>query len=107
MNMTIDLTQIILAIITLIGALIARYLIPLIKEKTDEKSYAMFQTAVSVAVYAAEQLYTSKQGQEKKEYVLQVLAAQGYDVDMEAVEAQIEATVRELRLEFGKKEEEA
>ena len=33
--MTIDLTQIILAIITLIGGVVARYVIPWLKDKLD------------------------------------------------------------------------
>ena len=48
--MTIDLTQIILAIITLIGALITRYLIPWIKEKTNEKQFEALKILAKVGV---------------------------------------------------------
>ena len=58
MNFTpIDLTQIILAIITLIFALLMRYVIPSVKEKLNGNQLEMLQIAVKTAVYAAEQLY--------------------------------------------------
>ena len=107
--MTIDLTQIILAIITLIGALITRYLIPWIKSKLSDNQYETFCTLIRVGVYAAEQLFTSEQWKEKKQYVVDLLKENGYEVDSTAVDAMIEATVRELRIEQGgpKKVEEA
>ena len=100
--MTIDLTQIILAIITLIGAIISRYLIPWIKGKLDDRQQATFAALVRVGVFAAEQLYKSDQGQEKKNYVLDLLKKNGYEIYSEAVEATIEATVKELRIEMQK-----
>ena len=87
--MTIDLTQIILAIITLIGALITRYLIPWIKEKTNEKQFEALKILAKVGVYAAEQ------------YVLDFLKQNGYEIDAPAVDALIESLVRELRIEQG------
>lgn len=98
--MTIDLTQIILAVITLIGALISRYLIPWIKGQLDDRQRETFSTLVRVGVFAAEQLYKSGQGQEKKAYVLDLLRKNGYDVDDASVEALIEATVKELEIEL-------
>ena len=99
--MTIDLTQIILAIITLIGAVITRYLIPWIKSKLTDRQYDTFTTLVRVGVYAAEQMFKSEEWKEKKEYVLDLLAKNGYEIDDASVEALIEATVRELRIEQG------
>lgn len=99
--MTIDLTQIILAIITLIGAIITRYLIPWIKSKLSDNQYETFCTLIRVGVYAAEQLFTSEQWKEKKRYVVDLLKENGYSVDSNAVDAMIEATVRELRIEQG------
>ena len=100
--MTIDLTQIILAIITLIGAIISRYLIPWIKSKLDDRQEQTFRTLVRVGVFAAEQIYKSDQGQEKKNYVLDLLRKNGYEVYSDSVEATIEATVKELRIEMQK-----
>lgn len=100
--MTIDLTQIILAIITLIGGILTRYLIPWIKGKLDERKYEIFNGLVRVGVYAAEQMFSSEQGKEKKEYVLELLKQNGYAVDTDSIDALIEATVKELRIEMQK-----
>ena len=96
--MTINLTYIILAIISLIGAIITRYVIPWIKDKLDDNQYEIFKTLVRTGVYAAEQLYSSEQWKEKKKYVLDLLVENGYEIDSTAVDALIEATVRELRI---------
>lgn len=99
----ISLTQIILAVITLIVALITRYAIPFAKQKMDENQLEMLRIAVKTAVYAAEKIYGSKQGQEKLNYVVEVLKQQGYEVDMtqiaDTTRALIEAAVKELELE--------
>ena len=99
--MTIDLTQIILAIITLIGAVITRYLIPWIKEKTSERQFEALKLLAKVGVYAAEQLFSTEQWKEKKQYVLDFLKQNGYEIDAPAVDALIESLVRELRIEQG------
>lgn len=99
----ISLTQIILAVITLIIALVTRYAIPFAKQKMDENQLEMLRIAVKTAVYAAEKIYGSKQGQEKLNYVVEVLKQQGYEVDMtqiaDTTRALIEAAVKELELE--------
>ena len=104
-TVTIDLTQIILAIITLIGALITRYVIPWIKNKLSDKQYNDLKTLIRVGVFAAEQLFTSDKWKEKKQYVVDLLKENGYDVDVASVDALIEATVRELRIEQGERKD--
>lgn len=99
--MTIDLTGIVLAVISLIAALITRYLVPWIKEKTNEKQFEALKILAKVGVYAAEQIFTSDQWKEKKEYVLDFLKKNGYEINAPAVDALIESLVRELRIEQG------
>ena len=103
--MTIDLTQIILAVITLLFGLLMRYVIPSVKGKLNKDQLEMLQIVVKAGVYAAEQLYNSDQGKEKRQYVIDYLAERGYIVDPEKIEdplrAMIEAAVRELRIEQG------
>lgn len=105
MNMTIDLTQIILAVLTFLFMLLMKYVIPNIKSKTDANKLELIRAAVKSAVYAVEQLYKSKPGQEKKQMVLDFLREQGYDLDDEAIEKQanylIEEIVKQLNLEQG------
>ena len=106
MNMTIDLTQIILAVLTLIFGLLMRYVIPSIKSKMSADQLELLRIAVKTAVYAAEKLYGSKQGQEKLNYVIDLLYQAGYIVDKNNVEdtirALIESFVKELELEQAK-----
>ena len=103
MNMTIDLTQIILAVITLIFGLLMRYVIPSIKQKTTADQLELIRAAVKTAVYAVEQLYKSKPGHEKKQLVIQFLKENGYLIDDKQVESEvdylIEQFVKELNLE--------
>ena len=104
--MTIDLTQIILGVITLIFALLTRCAIPYAKEKLNTNQMELLRIAVKTFVYAADQIYSSDQGQEKKQYVIKLLRENGYDVDDKAVEgkvksevdALIESMVKELKL---------
>ena len=105
-NTTIDLTQIILAVITLIFGLLMRYVIPEAKNKLNANQMEMLQIAVKTGVYAAEQLFNSDQGAQKKKYVIDLLASQGFIVDTDLIEpeinAMIEAVVRELKIEQAK-----
>ena len=98
--MTIDLTQIILAIITLIGGLVARYVIPWLKSKLDDRQYDLLAALIRVGVFAAEQLFDSNEGTAKKQYVINLLKDNGYEIDAPAVDALIESTVKELRIEM-------
>lgn len=103
--MTIDLTQIILAVITLIGAVLTGFVIPWLKNKLTDHQYDTLATLVRVGVYAAEQLFTSDMWKEKKQYVVDLLSENGYSIDATAVDALIEATVRELRIEQGQRKD--
>ena len=77
----INLQPIISAVIALIAALITTFLIPYIKGKISKQQYDRLLEAVRIAVAAAEQIFTSPQsGADKKQYVQEFLAAQGYDV---------------------------
>ena len=104
--MQIDLTQIILAVITLIFGLLMRYVIPSAKKNLDKNQMELLQVSVKSAVYASEMLYKSDQGQEKKAYVVELLRQQGYIVDPGKIEgslnAMIEAFVKELKIEQAK-----
>lgn len=99
--MTVDLTQIILAIIALISAVLTGFVIPWLKNKLTDHQYDTLAALVRVGVFAAEQLFTTEQWKEKKQYVVDLLEENGYTVDTTAVDALIEATVRELRIEQG------
>lgn len=106
--MTVDLTQIVLAVITLLSTLITGFVIPLIRRKIEsenskisENGRMLLKLAIETAVRAAEQVYNSDEGEKKKAYVCALLESQGYTVDTGAVDAAIEAAVLELHRSLG------
>lgn len=96
--MKIDLTPVFQAFIAVLAALITYKLIPWIKSKTTENQQENLAILCKTLVYGAEQIFGSKQGKEKLQYVLDALEEAGYDVDSEKIRAAIEAAVREMNL---------
>lgn len=92
----IDLTDIITAVLALIAALITRYVIPWIKEKTTLEQQKRIQAAIDTFVFAAEKVYGAGNGEKKKLYVLSKLHEKGFNVNTEDVRAGIEAAVMAL-----------
>ncbi len=96
----IDLTPIIEAFIAIISAFISLLIIPKLKaylaEKLSAEQLENLKKWVKVAVAAAEQLYGSKTGQKKKEYVLSFLLSKGLVFDVDEVTALIESEVYKL-----------
>lgn len=93
----IDLTPLFQAVIAFLAALVSYKLIPWIRARTTAQQQELLRAAVSVAVYAAEQLYGAGAGKEKLMYVKGQLAKKGYHVDVD----EIEAAVRELTMIGG------
>ncbi len=100
--MQVDLTQIILAIIALLGTVVTTFVIPLLREKLSEKQQETLNKLIDIGVYAADQLYNMEQTAEKKSYVQNLLIEKGYNVDLESIDAAIEATVKKLKIELKK-----
>ena len=102
-----DWTPLFNAIIALMGVLITVYLIPLLKSKLSQQELEKVKAYVNDAVRAAELLITgTKQGQAKKEWVINYLKEHGIKVDEEQISALIESAVYELNkdiLENAKK----
>lgn len=87
--MNINLTPIIQAILALLAALVTYRLIPWIKERTTAEQQNNIRAAVKVFVFAAEQLYGAGKGKEKMEYVRDRLRENGFDVDIDEIEAAV------------------
>ena len=106
--MKIDITQIAVALIALLSAIITGFVVPWLKSKininidklTENQQYIL-KLVVNTAVKAAEQMFNSEEGQKKKEYVVSLLREQGFDVDSEAINAAIESAVLELHRELS------
>lgn len=92
----IDFTPIFEAIITIVSLLVTSFLIPYIKQKLSVEKYEDLKKWVNVGVKAAEQIYGSKTGQEKKEYVVSFLKSKGITFDINEVSALIESEVYKL-----------
>jgi type II secretory pathway pseudopilin PulG len=95
--MTYDITPIVQAVFALVGVLITSLLIPWIRSKTTAEQQEEIKQWVKIAVAAAEQIFVgSGRGKEKKDWVLEFLAKYNLKVDMDAIDALIEAAVWEL-----------
>lgn len=100
--MTVDLTQIIVAILTLVISAVSAFLIPYIKTKVSAEQFATIKLWVQVAVQAAEMLYVgSGRGEEKKQYVIEFLKSKGFTLNAEEIENLIESAVLELKQAQG------
>lgn len=96
----IDVTTIINALIALIAAVVTVFVVPWIKSKTTSQQREELVAWVKIAVSAAEQIYKGdKRGNEKKQYVLDFLAQNGFIVDEDYINAAIEAAVKQLNSE--------
>ncbi|MBR2877173.1 MAG: holin [Clostridia bacterium] len=105
--MKYDITPIIEALIMLFSTIITIFIIPKISKILQEKLTAEQRENlgrwVKVAVDAAEQLYGSKTGLQKKEYVVNFLLSKGIVVDIDEVTALIESEVYKLTNEKSNK----
>lgn len=92
-----NITPIIEAVFALVAVVITVIVIPYINSKTTKEQQKQLNGWIKIAVAAAEQIYTGAgRGAEKKEYVLSYLAEHGMVVDVEKIDAMIEAAVYEL-----------
>jgi len=96
--MTYDITPIVQAVFALVGVLITSLLIPWIRSKTTAEQQEEIKQWVKIAVAAAEQIFVGQgRGEEKKQWVLEFLSKYNLKVDLDAIDAMIEAAVWELK----------
>lgn len=98
--MEYNITPVISAFIALCVALISVFVIPYIKQKTGAQGMENLLAWVSIAVQAAEQIYTAADGEKKKDYVISFLEGKGLIVDENEVDAAIEAAVLKLHTDL-------
>ena len=99
-----DVTPYLVGLLSLITLFISSWLIPMIKSKTTLGQQETIQAVVNTVVYAAEQLFGSRQGKEKlayaTEYALSRLNKYGIKLDAEAIRPYIEGAVKALNLKI-------
>lgn len=98
----INLTPLINAVIAILAAVLTPRLVAWLKAKTTAEQRNTMQAWAKIAVAAAEQGYDRDRGKLKKQYVREFLATKGFDVDLEELDAAIEAAVLELHAELYK-----
>jgi len=86
---SVNLTPLIDAAIKLLASIVLVMIIPWVKSKLTAQQQELVRAAVSVAVYAAEQLYGAGAGKEKLMYVKGQLAKKGFHVDIDEIEAAV------------------
>ena len=99
-----DITQILILIITVIGIVLTGVFMPYIKSKASSEQLSTLYSAVKIAVYAAEQLFGSGMGAVKKRYVIDYLASKGLYVDVEAVSSELNAMIESAVYELTKEQ---
>ncbi len=101
--MTIDITQIMVALIGLLSAILTAVIVPWIKSKTSISQQAILETIARTAVCAAQQIFGADEGQQKKEYAMQrveeALKAYGIKIDANRISEAIEAALKAVKLE--------
>lgn len=99
--MKVDITQIILGVLTLLIGVAEAFLIPWIKEKVGTEKLSKIVDTIDIFVAAAEQIAERDGygGKWKKEHVIQLLEKNGYTVD-ETIDEFIEASVIRLHNEL-------
>lgn len=100
-----NITQILLGIIILIGGAIGLFVIPYIKTHMTAEQITILTGIAQTVVYAAEKIFGAKMGADKLAYALKVakdlLAKKNLTFDEDVLRAAIEAQVQQLSLEKG------
>lgn len=93
-----QITQIILAVISIIGTLIGAFLVPLIRTKTTKEQREFAEKVIREAVRAAEQIFNLQgQGIEKYDFVIKYIKAEfKLSLSEKEIKVLIEAAVNEL-----------
>ena len=91
-----DINEILSIVFALGIVIISRYLIPYLKTRLEKEGQEKLVELIEALVQAAEQIYNGvKQGEQKKQYVVKALAANGGE-GTESVNAMIESAVYSL-----------
>ena len=104
LRMVFDLTQIVVAVIGLLGLIITSVIVPLIKSKLTDAQWQMVKAYALAGVQAAEIIFNAQgQGEEKlrwvSEYITNQCAAHGIKIDAETVRVAIENAWKALGLD--------
>ena len=102
--MNIDITEIVVAVIGLLGIVITSVVVPLIKSKLTNSQWETIKNYALAGVQAAEIVFNAQgKGEEKLEWVSKYIEAQckehGIEIDMDTVRIAIENAWKDLGLD--------
>lgn len=107
--MNIDITQIVVAVIGLLGLVVTSVLVPLIRTKINAEQWDTIYNYAVAAVQAAEIIIGAGKGEEKfawaKEYIEAQCKAHGIKIDMDTVQVAIENAWKNLGLDHSIEQE--
>lgn len=96
--MIIDMTQVIVALIGLLGIVLSTVVIPLLRAKTTAQKWDNAMFWVKLAVQCAEQVYNETgMGEKKKAFVEKFLEEHNIKLDPDQIDVAIEAAVLEIQ----------
>lgn len=98
------LFQIILGVVSILGAILTGIVVPFVKEKIGNEKLTKYEEWASMAVECAEMLFKEQgMGEEKKEYVVDFLNnmfnKNKVVITPEQIEVLVEAAVKSMKLE--------
>ena len=98
-----NITQILLGIIILIGGAVSLFVIPYLKTHLTAEQISILAGIAQTVVYAAEKIFGAKMGKDKLEYAMNLakslLGKKGLSFDEDVIRAAIEAQVQQLNLD--------
>ena len=106
-----NITPYVIGILGLLSLFISNCLVPMIRSKLNLNQQEILQAASRTVVYAAEQLFGTKKGEEKLAYATERLQERlkkyGIKMDNGAIRPYIEAAVKALKFEQEAQETDA
>ncbi|MFR8759233.1 MAG: phage holin [Negativibacillus sp.] len=102
--MEVDLTQIMVILVTLVSAVMTGILFPLIRSKVSAAQWELIKEFAVAGVQAAEIIFNAQgKGEEKLEWVTEYIEKQckahGIEIDMDTVRVAIENAWKDLGLD--------
>ena len=98
-----NITQILLGIILILGGVFTFIVWPYIKSHVSAEQLSMLAGIAQTVVFAAEKIFGAQMGPDKLAYALnlakKLLEKKGLDFDEEVIRAAIEAQVQQLELD--------
>lgn len=97
-----SVNEIVSLVLKVICFIAVAFVIPYIKKKYSQQQLEEINEKIQTYVGAAEQIFGSEQGAEKKQWVRNKLAKHGIDVDLDEIDSALENFVLLLHHELKK-----